>query len=70
MVAHNINSLAWHQSLGVARHSCARIFRDGGTAQDAARAFGVTAEVAASDWKRAVEAIAEVISRGPVRRAA
>lgn len=70
MVPDHINSLAWHKSLGIARHSCARIFRDGGTAQDAARAFGVAAEVKASDWKRAVEAIAEVIARGPARRAA
>lgn len=70
MAPDHINPFVWHQSLGVARHSCARIFRDGGTAADAVRAFGIKAGVKASDWKRAVEVIAEVIARGPVRRAA
>ena len=65
----HINPLQWHQSLGFARQACARIFRDGGTADDAVRAFGLKCGDI-SDWSRAVELIAEHLSAAPVRRAA
>ena len=35
----HINPMQWHQAVGFARQSCARIFRDGGKPQDALSAF-------------------------------
>lgn len=72
MISQHINPLQWHQAMGIARQSCARFFRDGGTPQDAMRAFGLKPEtVAAADWKKAVEAIAGVLCEAqPQRRAA
>lgn len=71
MTPEHINPIAWHQALGVARQSCARFFRDGGTAEDAMRAFGVDAATAtAGDWSRAIEAIARILCVQPQRRAA
>ena len=61
----------WHQSIGVARQACARIFRDGGSATDALRTFGLDAEAAGIiDWSRAVSMIADSLSTQRVRRAA
>ncbi|HRO49850.1 MAG TPA: hypothetical protein PLW75_06900 [Hyphomicrobium sp.] len=73
MVPEHVNPIEWHQAVGIARQSCARFFRDGGTARDAMRAFG--AEVAAdtknaADWGKAVEAIARVLCAKPEKRAA
>lgn len=65
----HINPVQWHQALGYARQACARIFRDGGAPADAAKAFGLDARDV-GDWSRAVELIAESLSRAPVRRAA
>jgi hypothetical protein len=65
----HINPLQWHQSLGYARQACARIFRDGGTPEDAIRAFGLKS-ADATDWSKAVEVIAEHLSAAPMRRAA
>jgi hypothetical protein len=66
-----INPLQWHQAIGIARQSCARFFRDGGSAADAMRAFGVSAEVMQpADWAKAVEAIARVLCKASERRAA
>ena len=65
----HINPVQWQQSLGVARQASARIFRDGGTPDDALRAFGLKAGQG-SDWSKAVEAIAEALSSRPVRLAA
>jgi hypothetical protein len=59
----------WHQAVGVARQACARIFRDGGSATDAIRAFGLAAPDKA-DWSRAVTFIAESLCRPQMRRAA
>lgn len=61
----------WHQAIGVARHVCARIFRDGGKPADAVATFGVTAPAAdALDWSRAVDLIAACLCQTPARRAA
>jgi hypothetical protein len=71
MTPEHINPMQWHQAVGIARQSCARFFRDGGTAMDAMRAFGAEqnfAEVA--NWGKAVEAIAYVLCAKPERRAA
>ena len=67
----HVNPLQWHQAVGVARQSCARLFRDGGSPADALHAFGLPAEARLNDdWGRAVEAIAEVLCSAPVKRAA
>lgn len=71
MIPGHINPIEWHQAVGIARQSCARFFRDGGTAKDAMRAFGADAageEVA--DWGKAVEAIAYTLCARPEKRAA
>jgi predicted site-specific integrase-resolvase len=69
--SHNINAVHWNQSQGVARQTCARFFRDGLQPADAMRAFGLeAADVDRSDWSRAVEAIANVLSTAPQRRVA
>ncbi len=65
----HINPVQWNQSLGYARQACARIFRDGGSPADAATAFGLDAK-SVTDWSRAVELVAESLSRVPVRRVA
>lgn len=65
----HVNPIEWHQSLGLARQACARIFRDGGTPADALAAFAVTTDRNA-DWARAVELIAHTLARPSVRRAA
>ena len=71
MIPGHVNPLQWHQSLGVARQSCARFFRDGGSPSDAMLAFGVTGfEGGITDWSKAVEAIANVLCATPDRRAA
>jgi len=71
MSFNHINPLQWHQAMGVARASCARFFRDGGTPLDALRAFGLGADDrSAHDWSRAVEAIAESLCAAPMKRAA
>lgn len=68
---HN-NPALWQQSLGLARQSCARIFRDGGKPQDALAAFGIASDTGGRsvDWSKAVELVAEAIAATPVRRAA
>jgi hypothetical protein len=66
----HVNPLQWHQAVGVARQSCARFFRDGGSPADALAAFGLPAEAQSSDWGKTVESIARVLCATPVRRAA
>lgn len=61
------NVVEWQQSLGLARQACARIFRDGGTASDALKVFGLE-PAADADWSRAVEAIARLLSSPAGRR--
>ena len=63
MIPDHINPMQWNQAIGVARQSCARIFRDGGLPKDALNAFGLGTEEAGMqdgglEWSRAVEAIA------------
>jgi hypothetical protein len=67
----HINPVQWQQSLGLARQSCARVFREGGLPADALVAFGLSAQARqGSDWPRAVELIAEHLCAPPLRRAA
>ena len=71
MSPHHVNPLQWHQAVGVARQSCARFFRDGGTPADALNAFGVSVDARLSgDCGKAVDAIAEILCALPSKRAA
>jgi hypothetical protein len=73
MMPDNLNPLQWHQAIGVARQSCARVFRDGGAPIDALEAFGLRGKRSKSEvlsWDKAVELIAEALCRVPSRRAA
>jgi hypothetical protein len=72
MPPQHVNPLQWHQAVGVARQSCARFFRDGGSPVDALAAFGVAADARAArgDWGKAVDAIAKVLCTPPAKRAA
>lgn len=65
----HINPVHWNQSLGYARQACARIYRDGGSAADALKAFGI-APPKAIDWSRAVELLAEHLAVPSLRKAA
>jgi len=56
-----ISPVQWDQALGLARQSCARIFRDGGSPADAARAFGLEG---APDWDNAIKGIASSLCHG------
>lgn len=67
----HVNPIEWHQSLGIARQSCARVFRDGGNPVDALKAFGLAAPSSEVDWSRAVDLVAQSLcSHRPIRRAA
>jgi len=67
----HINELEWQQAMGLARQSCARIFKDGGSPPSAMAAFGIRAEGAApADWSKAVTQIAEALCVHPMRKAA
>lgn len=71
MTPDHINPIQWTEATMIARQSCARFFRDGGTPADALRAFGIEPrEAGAADWSKAVEAITQVLCAAPVRRAA
>jgi hypothetical protein len=71
MTPEYINPVAWNQAIGLARLSCARIFRDGGAPADALAAFGLhPSEAATSDWSRAVASIAELLCARTARKAA
>lgn len=55
----HVGPVQWQQAIGLARQSCARIHRDGGTAREAALSFGIGRRpIGERDWERAVEAIA------------
>ncbi|MDX2155280.1 MAG: hypothetical protein SFW09_02125 [Hyphomicrobiaceae bacterium] len=69
MTPAHLNPIQWQQSLGLARQICARIFRDGGSAQDALGAFGLEPRSGIA-WDKAVELIAEAMTRSPRRHAA
>ncbi|MBA2126248.1 hypothetical protein DLM45_08430 [Hyphomicrobium methylovorum] len=68
-VPDHINPIQWQQAVAVSRQECARIFKDGGSAQDALTAFRLEAAGSIS-WQRAVDLIAAEICSHPMRRAA
>lgn len=71
MIPEHINPLQWHQAMGFARQSCARVFRDGGTPAEALEAFGIVVQTGDKlDWDKAVERVAELLCAQPIRRAA
>ncbi len=60
MKPQHINPVQWQQALGLARQSCARIFRDGGTPDDALRNFGLNQQASNdNDWGATVTTIAQ-----------
>ena len=69
-----INPLQWTQAMGYARQACARVFRDGGRPEDALAAFGLARKgpeaAEATDWSKAVEAIAQVMCAQQMKQAA
>ena len=65
----HVNPVQWNESLGYARQACARIFRDGGQPADAVTAFGIDGKHV-KEWSKAVELVAESLTRTPIRRAA
>ena len=70
MSPRHINPVQWQQAMGYARQACARIFRDGGTPADAARAFGLAKDQATADWSIAVPRIAQSLCVSSLRKAA
>jgi hypothetical protein len=70
MTPTQINPEQWDHAVNVARQTCARIFRDGGSPADALEAFGVALPDSSADWKGAVEMIAQALCAQPMRRAA
>ncbi len=72
MTPSNINPVQWTQSQGLARQTCARVFRDGGSPADALAAFGVKVSPSeVMDWGRTVDAIAQSLcATDRLRRAA
>ena len=71
MTPNHVNPVQWAQATGYSRQSCARVFRDGGTAVDALAAFGLDADdIAPSDWSRVVDLIASFLCHRPLARAA
>jgi len=64
-----LSPIQWHQAVAVSRQECARIFRDGGTPQDALAAFGLGIDAIAS-WERVVDQIAAELCAHPMKRAA
>lgn len=71
MTPDHVNPLQWHQAIGFARQSCARIFRDGGEPANALDAFGIDSPREAIGWDKAVQLVAERLCRQqPTRRAA
>jgi hypothetical protein len=68
--AHN-NQMQWHNAQGIARQTCAQVFRDGGQPADALLGFNVrTHEANKLGWSRAVELITESLCQLPLKMAA
>lgn len=63
------NPIQWHQAVSVSRQECARVFRDGGSPQDALAAFRLSAANDVS-WEKAVDLIAAELCAHPLPRAA
>lgn len=71
MAPNHTNPVQWQQAIGFSRQSCARVFRDGGSARDALKAFDIDRDgVGDQDWSRAVELIADALCSRPLARAA
>lgn len=68
MSPRHVNPVQYAQAVGYARSACARIFRDGGSPDDALNAFRV--ETGTRDWAVAVERIAQSLCATPLRKAA
>ena len=67
----HLNPIQWHQALSVSRQTCARVFRDGGTPEEAIAAFGLTIEGGEKlSWEKAVDLIAAEICAHPIARPA
>ncbi len=67
----HVNPVQWQHAQGIARQTCARFFRDGGTPEDALMAFDLSSgEITGLDWSRAVDAISQKLCSAPQRRAA
>lgn len=64
MTLHIKNTAEWDHATGVARQVCARVFRDGGAPADALDAFGLAHEDVQSNWRAAVESIAQALCSG------
>lgn len=58
----HVNPILWQQSVGLARQIAARVFRDGGQAEDALATIGLKSDATAT-WDKAVELIAAELSR-------
>ena len=66
----HINPLQWNEGVAHARQACARVFRNGGSPQDALVAFGLGNDCAGTgDWSKAVDKIAQSLCR-TIRKAA
>lgn len=59
----SISPVQWDQAIGLARQSCARIFRDGGAPADALSSFGLSAGDVPG-WDEAISSIAHSLCRG------
>jgi hypothetical protein len=70
MIPRHVNPVQWQLAMDYARQACARIFRDGGSAAEALRAFDLPAAAEASDWNTSVNRIAEALCAGQQRQAA
>src|SRR5215468_6347065 len=70
MLPRHINPVQWQHAMGYARQACARIFRDGGSPDDAVRAFGLVMGEATTDWGTAVDRVAHALCTRALRKAA
>ncbi len=57
----NISPVQWDQALGLARQSCARVFRDGGSPPDALGLYGLKPGARGETWDRAISVIAQTL---------
>ena len=69
MFPRHVNPMQWQLAMDYARLACARIFRDGGSASDALRAFSL-APSTSTDWNTSVTRIAEALCVPQQRKAA
>ena len=66
----HINPVQWNEAVALARQACARVFRNGGTPQEALATFGLAGDgMGLGDWSKAVDRAALSLCR-TIRRAA